>query len=64
MVLCIIIGRGLFFFSLGVFMFGSNVQPRRIVRESRKEPWWCHTCNIENKAFYSKCPKCAEHRPH
>ena len=45
-------------------MFGSNVQPRRIVKEVRKEPWYCHRCNIENKAFYSKCPKCAEHRPH
>jgi lipopolysaccharide biosynthesis regulator YciM len=45
-------------------MFGSNVQPRRIVKETRKEPWYCHKCNLENKAFYSKCPKCAEHRPH
>jgi len=45
-------------------MFGSNVQPKRRIKEARKEPWWCHRCNIENKAFYSKCPKCAEHRPH
>ena len=49
---------------LGVMMFGSNVQPKRIIREQRKEPWWCHTCDRENKAFYSKCPSCGGHRPH
>jgi hypothetical protein len=46
------------------FMFNSNVQPKRRVKESVKEPWYCHSCNLENKAFYSKCPSCGEHRPH
>ena len=44
-------------------MFGSNVQPKRIVKEQRKESWLCLSCGIENKAYYSKCTKCAGHRP-
>ena len=45
-------------------MFGSNVQPKRIIKEQQKEAWYCHTCNIENKSYYSKCTKCGDHRPH
>lgn len=45
-------------------VFSSNVQPRRTVREVRKEPWYCHRCDLEHPAYYSKCPKCGDHRPH
>ena len=45
-------------------MFNSNVQPKRIIKEANKEPWYCHSCNVENKSYYSKCPKCGEHREH
>ena len=45
-------------------MFNSNVQPKRLVKEANKEPWYCHNCNVENKPYYSKCPKCGEHREH
>lgn len=45
-------------------MFGSNVQPKRIVKEQCKEPWYCHTCDLDNPHYYSKCPKCGDHRPH
>ena len=48
----------------GVIVFGSNVQPKRRIKETRKEPWYCHTCDLEHPAYYSKCPKCAGHRPH
>jgi uncharacterized paraquat-inducible protein A len=57
--------RGYFFFIFGsVLMFGSNVQPKRRIKEARKEPWYCHTCDLEHPAYYSKCPKCGDHRPH
>jgi len=45
-------------------VFNSNVQPRRIVKPVSKEPWYCHTCNTDNKAYYSKCPRCGERREH
>lgn len=45
-------------------MFNSNVQPKRIVKASKREAWYCHSCNTDNKAYYSKCPKCGEHREH
>jgi hypothetical protein len=45
-------------------MFGSNVQPKRRIKEARKEPWYCHTCDLEHPSYYSKCPKCGGHRPH
>jgi hypothetical protein len=45
-------------------VFGSNVQPKRRIKETRKEPWYCHTCDLEHPAYYSKCPKCGDHRPH
>ncbi len=45
-------------------MFGSNVQPKRRIKDIKKEPWYCHTCDLEHPHYYSKCPKCAGHRPH
>ena len=48
----------------GGVVFNSNVQPKRVVREQRKEPWYCHTCDLDNPSYYSKCPKCGDHRPH
>lgn len=48
----------------GVLMFGSNVQPKRRIKEVKKEPWYCHSCDLDNPHYYSKCPKCGDHRPH
>jgi hypothetical protein len=45
-------------------MFGSNVQPKRRIKNVKKEPWYCHSCDLEHPHYYSKCPKCAGHRPH
>lgn len=45
-------------------MFGSNVQPKRRIKDVKKEPWYCHTCDLDNPPYYSKCPNCGDHRPH
>jgi len=45
-------------------MFGSNVQPKRRIKEVKKEPWYCHHCDLEHPHYYSKCPKCGSHREH
>lgn len=45
-------------------MFNSNVQPKTRKQTVPKEPWYCHSCDIENKHYYSKCPKCGAHREH
>lgn len=59
----VIVSVGLFFL-LEDFMFGSNVQPRRRIKEVKKEPWYCHHCDLEHPHYYSKCPKCGSHREH
>lgn len=43
-------------------MFGSNVQPKRIVKEQRKEAWYCMKCSTENKRYMAKCSSCGERR--
>jgi hypothetical protein len=43
-------------------MFGSNVQPKKIIRESPKESWSCMKCSTENKRYMVKCSSCGERR--
>jgi Zn finger protein HypA/HybF involved in hydrogenase expression len=41
--------------------FGSNVQPKRRLREAR-EDWYCHRCDEEVKRYLPKCPQCSSPR--
>lgn len=42
--------------------FGSNVQPRRIVKP-KPEKWECELCDKTIKAYHSSCPSCGNTRP-
>ena len=45
-------------------MFGSNVQPKKRIKEQRKESWMCMRCSTENAHYMAKCSNCYDHRPH
>ena len=43
-------------------MFGSNVQPKKVVKDVDKEDWDCYKCDQSVRYYFSKCPSCGSRR--
>lgn len=42
--------------------FGSNVQPKRIIKQAENEDWECHKCSRTVRHYLSKCLTCGSRR--
>ena len=43
-------------------MFGSNVSPKKIMKQVDTEDWDCYSCNGLVRYYHSKCPSCGSRR--